>query len=247
MAITAAAGRSPPRPNTSTPPRPPIKGRGARPHLTALIPAPLSSCPSPEHHPRRAPSVAAALLDHRLNWLTPPRNLTASEYPRPPLPLPMLSVQSLGARSSPWPSSGELQWPAMVTGPPWTELYWVHGSIDPVHHLFNTKTNSEIQENSSFTNSPNLFQKPTCGPIFFIGFTLKHLPLFQITISIHQSPCKFTNKPLELSKFQFNPPNFFRPYLFNRKSDFSDFHVKILRTTSSFIPCIHNTCLLHFD
>jgi hypothetical protein len=135
MAITAAAGRSPPRPNTSTPPRPPIKGRGARPHLTALIPAPFSSRLSPEHRPRRAPLAAATLPHRRLDWLTPSPNLTASEYPPPPLHPPMLSAQSPGARSGPWPSSGELQWPAMVTGPPWTELYWVHGSIDPVHHL----------------------------------------------------------------------------------------------------------------
>jgi hypothetical protein len=91
----------------------------------------------------------------------------------------------------------------MVTDPPWTELYRVHGSIDPVHHLFNAKTNPEIHENSSFTDSPLPFSETTRSRIFFIGFTLKPLPLFQITIPIHQSPCKFTNKPLELSKFLF--------------------------------------------
>jgi hypothetical protein len=157
VAITAATGRSPPCPDASTPPRPPIKGRGARPHLTALIPGPFSSRPSPEHHPHRVPSTTIALPRCRLDWFTPPLNLTASDYPRPPLHLPMLSVQSPGARSGPWPSSGEHQWPAMVTGRPWTELYRVHGSKNLVHHLFNAKTNPEIQENPSFTNNPCLF------------------------------------------------------------------------------------------
>jgi hypothetical protein len=32
-----------------------------------------------------------------------------------------------------------------VAGPPWTTPHMVHGSIDPVHHVFNTKIIQLIQ------------------------------------------------------------------------------------------------------
>jgi hypothetical protein len=100
----------PSRPDASTPPRPPIKRRGAHPHLTALIPAPFSSRPSPEHCPHRTPSTAAALPHRRLDWLTPPPNLTAGKHPRPPLHLSPAIGAIPGAQSGPWPSSGGRPW-----------------------------------------------------------------------------------------------------------------------------------------
>jgi hypothetical protein len=65
---------------------------------------------------------------------------------------------------------------------------------------------------------------------------------------IFENNSRYTHSHIQ--KLQIGPHNFFSPYLCNRNSKFSDSFTKILRTTSSFILCIHLThvcCILLID
>jgi hypothetical protein len=165
--------------------------------------------------------------------LTPPPDLTHCELRWLPLHLHVPSECLLGNRSGHRPSSEKLHgrpWWSVHHGPclMWSELMIL------VHGIFYSKINPQPKIKASFTKSPYFCHKSSHIPPIF-----QTAPLESKSISRY-SPSHF----LEIANRSLK---FFSPYLCNRNSDFGDSHANILRITSSFISCIHNTCLLHID
>jgi hypothetical protein len=103
--------------------------------------------------------------------------------------------------------------------------------------------------------SPQTFPIDNNSELWKIHTILQRTPFLYLKSS--RSPLFQTDAPKSERISRYSPSQFleiinkslkfFSPYLCNRNSDFDNSLGKILRITSSFISCIHNTCLLHIN
>jgi hypothetical protein len=147
---------------------------------------------------------------------------------RRPLHFPHLAKSRCGSERPLGQALGA-PWPAVVVDPPWTVPCASPQLVDRVHRISLYKINPH-----HFANTPMYLSKIKSQSTKFVNGTLESENISRF--SPNHFP-EIINRSLK----------FFSPYLYNRNFDFSDSRAKFLRITSSFLPCIYNTCLLHID
>jgi hypothetical protein len=132
------------------PPYDPIKGRGAHPSSLHSSPPPISHSPSPSALYTGVPTAAALTTISRPPHCLPSSGEWTIGFPafHSPSPAPWPTPLDTGAAGGQAPASSV---PPVHRGP---RPEMVHGSINPVHYLFNTKIIQLIQGNSSFAQNP---------------------------------------------------------------------------------------------